>query len=270
MSNRNLKYEEAISILDLPHGASIDEIKSAYRRLAKQYHPDIYKLDGGERFKQISASFHFLKESPYPPSPDITSTDSSSSSGVYEEKRRTYRQRQKNKKEREAKQKAAMFEWLFSKIKPVVILILCFNILLAVDFFMQPVTEEVRISRIKTVEYLNRQTSKAKRSYSYKAILSNGNEIQFDREEIAKVRLKDPHLLERSRIFKESLKLTNKDNDKLNLLPKFGLFRVFGFLIPTTIFLAVSYFFLIKNNDHRLTTFLVILVVTILQIFLIL
>ena len=41
-------------VLGLKKGASKDEIKSAYRRLAKKYHPDINKEAGAEaKFKEV-------------------------------------------------------------------------------------------------------------------------------------------------------------------------------------------------------------------------
>ncbi len=50
-------------VLEVPEGASGDEIKSAYRRLAKKYHPDVAEGDRGlaeEIFKKISAAYDVL------------------------------------------------------------------------------------------------------------------------------------------------------------------------------------------------------------------
>lgn len=47
--------------LGLPSGANIDQIKSAYRVLAKKYHPDISKNpESGEQFRRISAAYKNL------------------------------------------------------------------------------------------------------------------------------------------------------------------------------------------------------------------
>ncbi|NMV82458.1 MAG: DnaJ domain-containing protein, partial [Erysipelotrichia bacterium] len=48
-------------VLGLKKGASKDEIKSAYRRLAKKYHPDINKEAGAEtKFKEVQEAYDIL------------------------------------------------------------------------------------------------------------------------------------------------------------------------------------------------------------------
>ncbi len=50
--------------LDVSQGASADEIKKAYRRLARKYHPDINKEpEAEEKFKEINAAYEILSDS---------------------------------------------------------------------------------------------------------------------------------------------------------------------------------------------------------------
>jgi len=271
MARAKLNYSESVSILGLNSGASPEEIKNAYRKLAKQYHPDVYKLDKGEKFQRISLAFQFLRENPSPPYQRNSQKRYSNVQENNQKKRRTtYHTRQRTSKTQEAQQKAEMFKWLFSKINPAVYVILFFNVLLAIDYLLPPVKHEVEISRIFTVEYLNyRSSGRSQRAYSYKAILSNGMEFKFNKNKIGKFDKDATYILERSRIFRETEKLTHKKNNEQSFHQEFGLFSVFGFLIPATILLSLSYFYLIKNNDYRLTIFLVVLIITIIQLFLV-
>jgi molecular chaperone DnaJ len=50
-------------ILGVSKGASLDEIKAAFRRLARQYHPDVsQEADAEERFKEINEAYGILSD----------------------------------------------------------------------------------------------------------------------------------------------------------------------------------------------------------------
>ena len=51
-------------ILGISKTASQEEIKSAYKKLAKKYHPDVSKdIDATEKFKEISEAYAVLSDS---------------------------------------------------------------------------------------------------------------------------------------------------------------------------------------------------------------
>lgn len=56
--------KDLYSVLGVSKGAGADEIKKAYRKLARKYHPDVNPGDkkAEERFKEISAAFEILSD----------------------------------------------------------------------------------------------------------------------------------------------------------------------------------------------------------------
>jgi curved DNA-binding protein len=59
-----MKYKDYYAVLGLARGASEDDIKKAYRRLARKYHPDVSKeADAEEKFKDVAEAYQTLKDS---------------------------------------------------------------------------------------------------------------------------------------------------------------------------------------------------------------
>ncbi len=58
-----MKYKDYYASLGLERGASDEDIKKAYRKLAHKYHPDVSKEAGAEaRFKEIAEAYQTLKD----------------------------------------------------------------------------------------------------------------------------------------------------------------------------------------------------------------
>lgn len=57
-----------LEIFGLDESATFDDIKSAYRQLAKQYHPDVNK-NGTEKFREIKTSYEWLMKNHHPKKP---------------------------------------------------------------------------------------------------------------------------------------------------------------------------------------------------------
>lgn len=58
-----MQYKDYYGILGVSRDAKPDDIRKAYRKLAKQYHPDINKSSGAEaKYKEINEAYEVLKD----------------------------------------------------------------------------------------------------------------------------------------------------------------------------------------------------------------
>ena len=58
-----MEYKDYYEIMGIKRDASQDEIKRAYRKLARKYHPDVSKAsDAEEKFKEVGEAYEVLKD----------------------------------------------------------------------------------------------------------------------------------------------------------------------------------------------------------------
>ena len=58
-----MKYQDFYKILGVERTADASEIKKAYRRLARKYHPDMNKAaNSEEKFKEVNEAYEVLKD----------------------------------------------------------------------------------------------------------------------------------------------------------------------------------------------------------------
>lgn len=57
----SVRFKDYYEILGVPRTASADDIRKAYRKLARKYHPDVSKAAGAEnRFKEVTEAYEVL------------------------------------------------------------------------------------------------------------------------------------------------------------------------------------------------------------------
>jgi len=60
----SVEIVQSLRVLGLPSDATADDVRSAFRRLAKTYHPDVAGRQYSRKFEQITKAYIILKELP--------------------------------------------------------------------------------------------------------------------------------------------------------------------------------------------------------------
>lgn len=58
-----MQFKDYYAVMGVPRDATAEQVKQAYRRLARRYHPDVSKLpDAEQRFKEVGEAYEVLRD----------------------------------------------------------------------------------------------------------------------------------------------------------------------------------------------------------------
>lgn len=256
-----------LTILELHANATDKEIKSAYRKLSKKYHPDINGTPSAkEHFLAIKDAYDYLmkngQDEPVSQEPVMSE----------EEIQRRWRADAQRRRREKAAQEQAKLEALIIRIvrvfRPIGIAILAFNALLTIDFFL-PLEEHTQ--SVKEVRRIFEHSSASRYSgsaghYRYDEIIFDDFSMTFNRGEIRISELSPNAEVYATAIFQTPMKaeLTIGSSQRA-FMPSFNIYVVFGYMIPFMIALS-TLFFILSKPMHRLNLAIVTFVLVIIQI----
>ncbi|MEQ6121510.1 DnaJ domain-containing protein [Reichenbachiella sp. MALMAid0571] len=237
--------------LELAPGATKSEIKSAYRRLSKKYHPDINKSpDAQEQFIAINEAYNFLTEVGPTPHQEAVPYDYDPYKKEYEERRKRARAYANKKAEEAQRRQEESIKYALGIFDSMAYIILAFNFLLSADYFL-PVSQnqEKIISILGVKEALRSGVSK----YRYDDIVFEKTKMRVDMGQLV------GDVSPIATVYTTPIFGTGRfanvevNKQKIQVHQSYGIYVVFGYFIPAIFFIALLYRFILKTLDHKFT-----------------
>lgn len=235
---------EARNILGLGQDASQEELKDAYRRMAKQYHPDV-NTDAGaaSRFQQISAAYQVLQGG----------NNKADISDLFweEDLQKAWREEQRARNARQAYEKARRHQQTLHKVyrvlNPMITAYMVFLGLLMLDFILPRQTHDQEIVKVlKVYEGAGRNLSNAYHSHSL--VYFSDFRMQVSREKKI-LPAAGSAIVYTTPILKTVMKAEpEKAAESPVLEPQYSIYHRFGLLILLAFVLGVIYF---KQSPHK-------------------
>lgn len=255
--------------LGIAPGASDEEIKKAYRQLAKKYHPDVNKsLKASTRFVQIHEAYNALTGKNTIQS---TSTEDVWEDEEYELRRKVweYARQQKIEREKEIQEAASRVFYYFNIILASAFI---FNLILVFDFFLPYEKVEDKFvsvswtgsnSRLDDIDaYRKSEGAITLRTaiHDYEINVAPNSRLQI---------ADDDTEITHTSIFNKVMNATatNFSNEKISLTPSFSVYHGFIYLIPVFFLVSFIYFFSKNENPNKITFSIILLFLIALQVY---
>ncbi|MCV9389198.1 DnaJ domain-containing protein [Reichenbachiella ulvae] len=245
-------HNHYLDVLELHEGASKAEVKKAYRRLSKVYHPDLNKSeDAQQRFIEITEAYKFLMDvGPRPQTihqsePDYGYDPDVEAYRQWREKAKAYaRQKQRDAIRRQNE----LIKNLLRFFNYATFVMLGFNILLELDRYL-PMDE----APYEEFEY--------HRNRGYHDYVEFAEfEMKFDQGLIKEFDVGQPVVVSSTPIFATPVYLhyTQKSGKKHTAYDRYSLAGFFSFMMKL-VFLGVLLYFITRNLDTQLSLAIVLM-----------
>ncbi len=256
-----------LQILGLQRGASQGEVKIAFRRLAKKYHPDKNTSETAkQKFITIHEAYKFLLDAGTQPLHEMSHKSPNHTTPhtyrEWQEQARVYAFQKA--KEAEEEQRKMLFK-IYAFFNYFALLILAFNLLISIDYFL-PKNQD---KQLLTGVYKVIETDRYGRShYKY-------NDFQF-----SKVRLRADIYESKELIGSEEAEITSTpllgtllyarfrlNGQVVDLKPALSIYRIFVYLIPGVFLFLIGYYATHKRSHNKLTYAITALFVLVIQLY---
>lgn len=251
-----------LEILELPPNATEKEIKTAYRRLSKKYHPDRNpQPEAEDKFIEITQAYDYLT-SPQPTYAEPT-TYREPEVSEYERWRQQARERVRQQKREEAAAKEALIRKLVGYFNFVAAAIFIFNILLATDYLLPKQRYEQRSLRIEKVF----EGSRYHETYRYDDLHFEDFTLRINKGEFVMKESFERAEVIATRIFKKPLAAILTEGGQTNRYePAYGIYQFFGLTIPVMFLLLGLYQFFVKVPDQQLSLAIAMFISLVIQL----
>lgn len=255
-----------LQVLQLAENASKEEIKSAYRELSKQYHPDVNAAAGAhEKFLEIKAAYEYLtNENPDEQLKDYFQSQAAQQSSEEEIWRAEQRRKNREKERERDRQQALLILNLVRFFRPAAWLILTWNVALAIDYCLPYVLHEQKILMVSQA-YEYRRSGNYLR---YDRIVFEDFEMKFDKGELPRAEeYKNARAeVEATRIFRKPMVAYITINGNTNSYQQiYNIYIIFGIVIPIVLIFCGLFFYL-KKPPHRLNVATLLFFLSIFQL----
>ena len=265
LKNKTLKSHH-LSVLGLDEHASEEEIKTAYRRLSKKYHPDVNRSpDAEKQFIRIKEAYEFLTAQEGESQTHFSWTEEEEE---YEDWKRAYHQKAREEAKAKEQSQQALIQKLMTYLKPMTLAVLIFNVLLVIDFFLPLRDVEQHVLSVRQITYSNRDGQGGYFTENYYEVRFSDYVMEFNRQQL---NWKDPGAratVQITRIFSKPIYgVFNTGEDSIRLRQVYNIYYSFGFIIPIILAMCIVFLF-IRKPATQFNLSVMILLVLVIQLYL--
>lgn len=259
-----------LTILELEPGATKSDIKKAYRRLSKVYHPDLNKSpEAHQKFIELTEAYTFLTQVGPRPHQEPIAYDYNPEVVEYE----LWRERAKAKARQKAKEEAKLQRELIKKIfwifRKGAIGLIVFNILLVIDLTLpRKISDQKVIYKAPVIDVSNGNVHK-KSSYNYDVIGFEDYELTIEKGKSEKVKIGQYAEITSTLMFDKPMNAQLRiDGRVVHVRQVYNVYIVFWVLIPMTFLILYLFQYQFKTLDTKLTLVIFMCFISLYQFYL--
>ena len=251
MPNKNYYLQ----VLELAPGATKGEVKAAYRRLSKIYHPDISQDEQAqEKFIAVNEAYKFLTTVGPNPHQEAVSYDYDPKQEEYERWRQKARAYARRQAQEAIKRQNELIKMILYGFNFFAVLYISFNTVAGIDYLLPTEAHRQEIVAIQ----IGYRAGTYEKEQMYAKVEFDRYHMEFDMPYAMRLKYYESALVMTSPIFdkptRAEITFYGEEGTYMEAFSQsFSSQTMYQYLIPWVGFLFIWYFLLAPLLDHKLT-----------------